>query len=78
MGSLPPEFADECVALQEELEEEKKESADLLRRKNELTSNITSQERETGTLTETISLLEARVSHKLVTMCAHSNQASVV
>ena len=61
LTTLPPEVEDECIALQEEFEEERKENADLARRKNELTSNILSQNDDLEMLTETISSLEARV-----------------
>ena len=64
MSTLPPELEDECVALQEEYEEESKENADLVRRKDELTSNILSQKTDIETLQQTISTLEARVSHQ--------------
>ena len=66
VSTLPPELEDECVALQEEYEEERKESADLLRRKDELTSNILSQKTDTETLMQTISSLEAKVSEQLL------------
>ena len=62
MSTLPPELEDECVALQEEYEEERKENADLHRRKDELASNILSQKTDLETLLQTISTLEARVS----------------
>ena len=62
VSTLPPELEDECVALQEEYEEESKENADLLRRKDELTSNILSQKTDIETLQQTISTLETRVS----------------
>ena len=61
MSTLPPELEDQCIALQEEYEEERKENSDLLRRKNELTSNILSLNNEIETLTETISSLDAQV-----------------
>lgn len=63
VSTLPPELEDECVALQEEYEEESKENADLLRRKDELMSNILSQKTDIETLQQTISTLETRVSH---------------
>ena len=52
------------MALQEEYEEESKENADLVRRKEELMSNILSQKTDIETLQQTISTLEARVSHQ--------------
>ena len=61
--TLPPELEDECIALQEEYEEERKENAALLRRKDELSSNILSQKTDSETLTESISTLEARVRY---------------
>ena len=61
LTTLPSECEDECIALQEEYDEEKKENSDLLRRKDELSSNILLQETEIETLTETISSLEAKV-----------------
>lgn len=64
MSTLSPELKDECIALQEEYEEEKKENADLVRRRNELTSNIVSQNTDTELLTERVSSLEAKVRHK--------------
>ena len=64
--TLPPELEDECIALQEEYEEERKENADLLRRKDELSSNILSQKTDCETLTESISTLEARVGYYIL------------
>lgn len=49
------------MALQEALMEEEKENSDLLRRKDELTGNIVSQERELETLKASVSALEAKV-----------------
>ncbi len=67
ISSLPPELEDDFAALQEALIEEEREEADLQRRKEELTGNILSQERELGTLKTSISTLEAKVSISSIT-----------
>ncbi|XP_064399994.1 uncharacterized protein LOC135346333 [Halichondria panicea] len=64
ISSLPPELEDDFAALQEALIEEEREEADLQRRKEELTGNILSQERELGTLKTSISTLEAKVKNE--------------
>ena len=69
---LPPELEDECIALQEEYDEERKENADLVRRKEEVTRNILSQKTDIDTLVETISSLEARVSSASLVHSDHS------
>ncbi len=61
ISSLPPELEDDFAALQEALIEEKREEADLQRRKEELTGNILSQERELDSLKTSISTLEPKV-----------------
>ena len=63
LSTLPPALEDECIALQEVYEEERKENADLVRRKEELTSNILSQRNDIETLMETISSLDAQVCY---------------
>ncbi len=67
ISSLPPELEDEFAALQEALIEEEREEADLQRRKEELTGNILSQERELDSLKTSISTLEAKVSLMTIT-----------
>ena len=60
-ADVPPEHEEECIALQEELQDERREHLDLVQRQRELLKKIHSQQRETEELKRNITMLEAKV-----------------
>ena len=60
-AGVPPEHEEECIALQEELQGERREHSDLVQRQRELLEKIQSQQREAEELKRNITMLEAKV-----------------
>ena len=60
-AGVPPDHEEECIALQEELQDERREHLDLVQRQRELLKKIHSQQRETEELKRNITMLEAKV-----------------
>lgn len=61
-AGVPPDHEEECIALQEELQDERREHLDLVQRQRELLEKIHSQQRETEELKRNITMLEAKVA----------------
>ena len=60
-AGVSPEHEEECIALQEELQDERREHLDLVQRQRELLEKIQSQQREAEELKRNITMLEAKV-----------------
>ena len=60
-AGIPPEHEEECIALQEELQDERREHSDLVQRQRELLEKIQAQQREAEELKRNIAMLEAKV-----------------